>query len=94
MLKRSLVGATLLAATLSGQSLNESLEERKTNFLKQAPAGVAASQNRALHELETSGIYDQVLKVGDKAPDFTLKNHDGREVCLSEQLKDGPVVLT
>lgn len=33
------------------------------------------------------------LKTGVKAPDFTLKNHDGEEICLAELLKSGPLVL-
>lgn len=33
------------------------------------------------------------LKVGDKAPDFTLKSNGMEEVTLSEALKNGPVVL-
>jgi peroxiredoxin len=34
----------------------------------------------------------EVLKVGDKAPDFTLKDHKGNDVALS-QLKGKKVVL-
>lgn len=34
------------------------------------------------------------LKVGAKAPDFSLKNHAGKTVKLSAVLKNGPVVLT
>lgn len=32
-------------------------------------------------------------KVGDKAPDFTLAQIDGRKLTLSAELKSGPVVL-
>ena len=32
-------------------------------------------------------------RVGDTAPDFTLKDHDGNEVKLSGQVGDKPVVL-
>ncbi len=34
------------------------------------------------------------LRVGDKAPDFTLTDASGKKVTLSEMLKEGPVVLT
>lgn len=37
---------------------------------------------------------NQGLRVGDKAPDFTLKNQQGEMVVLSELLKNGPVVIT
>ena len=33
------------------------------------------------------------LKVGDKAPDFTLADQDGTPVTLSAALKAGPVIL-
>lgn len=33
------------------------------------------------------------LKLGDKAPDFSLPNGDGKIVSLSEYLGRGPLVL-
>ena len=33
------------------------------------------------------------VDVGAKAPDFTLPNQDREDVTLSEELKNGPVVL-
>ena len=33
------------------------------------------------------------LKVGDKAPDFTLPDTDGKPVTLSKLLQEGPVIL-
>ena len=33
------------------------------------------------------------LKVGDKAPDFTLPDTDGKPVTLSKALEVGPVIL-
>jgi len=33
------------------------------------------------------------LKVGDKAPDFTLPDQDGKPVALAEALRTGPVIL-
>ena len=33
------------------------------------------------------------LKVGDKAPDFTLPDTDGTPVTLSKLLQRGPVIL-
>lgn len=34
-----------------------------------------------------------MLKAGDRAPNFTLPDQDGREVSLAQLLQDGPVVL-
>ena len=33
------------------------------------------------------------LKVGDRAPDFTLPDSDGKPVTLSKLLQQGPVIL-
>lgn len=33
------------------------------------------------------------IKVGDKAPDFTLENLDGRRITLSEGYRDKKVIL-
>jgi len=34
-----------------------------------------------------------LVEVGDLAPDFILKNYDGRAVTLAELIRSGPVVL-
>jgi len=35
----------------------------------------------------------EMLNEGNKAPDFTLKNQDGHDVTLSQELKKGHIVL-
>ncbi len=44
--------------------------------------------------IEDSGILDKALKVGDKAPNFTLKNALNKPVSLYNELENGPVILT
>lgn len=34
-----------------------------------------------------------MLKIGDRAPDFSLADQDGRQVTLAQLLRDGPLVL-
>jgi hypothetical protein len=43
--------------------------------------------------LRKSGAIDQVLKVGTKAPSFTLKNQHGEDVSSADLLKRGPLVV-
>ena len=86
--------SALFLNTLHAQSLQDELDARKNAFAERAPAELIESQNQALYELEISGVYERVLKVGDEAPDFSLKNHEGKEVKLSALLENGPVVLT
>lgn len=35
-----------------------------------------------------------MIKEGEKAKDFTLKNHLGEDINLYKELEKGPVVLT
>lgn len=94
MIRQCLVLMGLSVLPVCAQRLSDDLDRRKEDFLKQAPAEVVDSQVRALRELEDSGIYERVLKVGDRAPDFELGNQKGEKVRLSSLLEDGPVVLT
>jgi peroxiredoxin len=49
--------------------------------------------HQATAELLASGLADKALKVGEKAPAFTLPNPDGVEVSLADLLKEGPPVV-
>ena len=75
-------------------SLKDKLDERKENFKTKAPQDAQEIMHRATEDLKNSGIMDHVVKVGDEAPDFTLKNTESQDVSLSTLLGDGPVVLT
>lgn len=59
-----------------------------------APADIHPIMERATAELIASGASDKALKVGDKAPLFTLKDPDGHPVSSAESLAKGPLVLT
>jgi peroxiredoxin len=50
--------------------------------------------HRATDDLRNSGIMDRVLKEGQTAPSFELKNSRGDRVSLAGLLERGPVVLT
>ncbi len=73
--------------------LQEKLDALRENFEKQVPPESLALMHRATDDLRNSGIMDRAVKVGDKAPDFTLKNTSGQEVSLSQLLSKGPVIL-
>jgi peroxiredoxin len=60
----------------------------------QAPAAVLATYGREIEALVRSGIAASSLHEGALAPDFTLRNVDGRPVTLSALLAERPVVLT
>jgi len=74
--------------------LQEKLTRLRKGFEAQAPKEVVEIMHRATADLEKSGILESTVKVGDQAPDFSLKNADGKERSLKELLAHGPVVLT
>ncbi|KOY01531.1 peroxiredoxin-like family protein [Pseudomonas nunensis] len=59
-----------------------------------APAEIHPVMARATAELIASAAAGKALKVGDKAPLFTLKDPDGNPVSSADLLAKGPLVLT
>lgn len=80
-------------------SLQSRLDEFKKNFESGAPPYNAPREaiettHRATAELKASGIEDRVLKVGDRAPEFTLFNQDHVEVSSANLLRQGPLIVS
>lgn len=75
-------------------SLAEKLDEIRAGAVKMIPADRLAIMHQATDDLRASGIMERVLKVGDRLPDFALKNTEGDEVRSSDLLSQGAVVLT
>jgi hypothetical protein len=79
--------------------LQERLDEFKKAFESgappyNAPREVIEKMHRATAELKASGIEDRALKVGDRAPSFTLFNQDQMQVASEELLRHGPLVVS
>ena len=75
-------------------SLKAKLDKLKEGFESKAPRDALETMHRATEDLRNSAIMDHVVHVGDKAPDFTLKNTKDQNVNLSSLLSQDPVVLT
>ncbi len=75
-------------------SLQEKLAAHKAAFIAKVPPESLALMRRATEELRNSGILDNVLKVGDRAPSFTLPNTAGERVSSDELLRHGPLIIT
>ncbi|NQX92323.1 MAG: AhpC/TSA family protein, partial [Flavobacteriales bacterium] len=75
-------------------TLKTQLEDKKAEFAERWSDSTLALHENGIDTVESTGITDSALQVGDKAPNFTLTNHLDQEVSLYELLKDGPVVLT
>jgi peroxiredoxin len=74
-------------------SLQIELDELYRGFTKKVPSDVLNTMLDATRRLVDSGIAENSLKVGDKAPDFKLPSAAGESVGLNELLENGPVVL-
>src|SRR5215469_657637 len=59
-----------------------------------APREAIDKMHRATAALKATGIENRALKVGDRAPSFTLFNQDHEEVASTELLSRGPLVVS
>ena len=75
-------------------ALQEKLDTLKANFEAKAPKDALDIMHRATDELRSSGIMQQVLKIGDKAPEFELQNADENLIRSKNLLSSGPLVLS
>jgi hypothetical protein len=71
-----------------------SLKEQLAQFdaSRNRPPEVKAIIRRGIDYTRESGAAG--LRIGERAPDFTLPNQRGETVRLSERLSRGPVVLS
>lgn len=79
--------------TQTTQSLSNQLKDYQNGFKQKASSETVNTMTQATSDLASSGIVDNSLKVGDKAPDFILPDATGKPVKLSELLVKGPVVI-
>ena len=75
-------------------ALQEKLDRLKAGFEAKAPKDALEIMHRATDELKSSGIMDRVLKIGDKAPEFELKNADENLIRSKDLISGGPLVLS
>ena len=73
--------------------LPEKMTEFKKNFEARAPKEALEIMHRATRRLKDSEILKYAPQPGNKAPDFTLEDTEGKALTLSRLLEKGPVVL-
>lgn len=74
--------------------LQKKMNKLREGTAKQAPKEALEVMHRATEDLKNSGIMDRTVKVGDRAPDFTLRSAYGESVSLGELIAKGPVVIS
>lgn len=80
-------------------NLQDRLDEFKKTFESGAPPYNAPYEaiewmHRATAELKASAMEGRALKVGDRAPSFTLFNQDHVQVASADLLRQGPLVVS
>ena len=80
-------------------SLQSRLDEFKQAFEcgappYNAPREAIEKMHRATSELKASGAETKALKVGDRAPEFSLFNQDHVQVNSADLLRQGPLVVS
>jgi hypothetical protein len=73
--------------------LEEQLEAIRA-VARRLPEEAQALMQRSIDDLRASGILERVVKVDERAPDFTLPDTEGRPVSLAGLVARGPVVLS
>jgi peroxiredoxin len=74
-------------------SLQDHLDEITANTRHLVQAERLAVGERAVEELFASGIEERILPVGAQAPEFALKDANGRLVSSADLLAVGPLVI-
>jgi hypothetical protein len=80
-------------------SLQSRLDEFKLAFESggppyNAPREAIEKMHRATAELKVSGAETKALKVGDRAPEFSLFNQDHVQLNSVDLLRQGPLVVS
>ncbi len=75
-------------------TLGEQLQAIREKSRERIPPEARAIMERATDHLRRAGAVDRVVKVGERAPDFTLPNAAGRRIGLADLVRRGPVVLS
>lgn len=61
---------------------------------RDATREVIETMHRATAELKESGAETRALKIGDRAPSFTLFNQDHLQVASNDLVREGPLVIS
>lgn len=74
--------------------ITEKLKELREGFYNTASPDVVEIIEKSITDLIHSNIQKTALNIGDKMPDFVLKNAVNENISLSGLLKKGPIIIT
>jgi len=73
--------------------LQEKMDAYKKGMQAKAPKEALEIMFRATEAIKNSSMLKKTVKVGDKAPAFSLENTSGKIVSVANLLSKGPLVL-
>jgi peroxiredoxin len=74
--------------------LRDILAQRKELIAKYVPPETQAIHNRAMAELKERCLADNILRIGEKAAEFELPDHNGKIVSSANLLAKGRLVIS
>ncbi len=83
-----------ISSLYAEETLSDQLKKQAEISAKKFSDEIKMDIQKGIESVKESNVTDTAKQVGDKAPNFTLKNHKGEEVELTKELAKGPVVLT
>ncbi|HVZ15504.1 MAG TPA: peroxiredoxin-like family protein [Terriglobales bacterium] len=75
-------------------TLREELDERRLNMRRFVPKATQAINDRAVEEFRQQKLAERALKVGAKAPEFTLPDVKGAAVNSRDLLSQEPLIVS
>jgi peroxiredoxin len=75
-------------------TLREELDERRLNMRRFVPKPTQAINDRVIEEFRANGLAGRALKPGDRAPEFSLPDVNGKPVSSADLLANGPLIVT
>ncbi|MEM7772723.1 MAG: peroxiredoxin-like family protein [Cyanobacteria bacterium P01_A01_bin.37] len=75
------------------QTLTEQLADTKAAFSSRISAELRQVMGQATADLQSSGIIDRSINVGDRLPTIELPNAAGDTIRIQDVLANGPVVI-
>jgi len=83
----------MLFSTMATTSLQDQLDEITSNTRRLVQAERLRISERSVEELFSTGIEEKILPVGAQAPEFSLKDANGKTVRSADLLSIGPLIV-
>ncbi|MCZ6522761.1 MAG: redoxin domain-containing protein, partial [Alphaproteobacteria bacterium] len=74
--------------------MSEHLAKMRDHAAARIPADTLSTMRQAIRDLAATGIVEESIDEGDRAPDFRLPNARGETVASAELLAKCPVVVS